>query len=337
MYDVARHAGVSQTTVSLVLNDVANHGIPEETTKRIWAAVKELGYRANALAKGLASNRSNQIGLITDSIATTPYAGKIIEGAQDAAWARGKLLLLVNTQERSDVTEAAIELMLAQQVEGIIYATMYHRSIQLSDIFHAAPMVLLDCYAEDRSLPCVVPDEIAGGRTATEVLLQKGHRRIGFINNATPIPATFGRMEGYKQALAAYGIAYDEALVHTGNDIASGGYDATLALRRVPAPPTGLFCFNDRMAMGAYDALRKLGLRIPEDVSVIGFDNQELIAAHLYPGLSTMALPHYEMGRWAVNYLLEYGPGTAANGPARHMLECPYIERGSIAEPPSHP
>jgi len=336
MYDVAKHAGVSQTTVSLVLNNVANHGIPEETTKRIWAAVMELGYRPNALAKGLASNRSNQIGLITDTIATTPHAGKIIEGAQDAAWAQSKLLLLINTQERPDVTQAAIELMLAQQVEGIIYATMYHRSVQLPGIFHEVPTVLLDCYDEDRSLPSVVPDEIAGGRIATEVLLQNGHRRIGFINNAEPIPATLGRLKGYKQALADHGIAFDEALVQTNTDIARGGYDAALALMRLPERPTALFCYNDRMAMGAYDALRKLDLRIPEDVSVIGFDNQELIAAHLHPGLSTIELPHYEMGHWAVSYLLEQARGAAANGLAQHRLECPYIERGSIAAPPSY-
>ena len=332
MYDVAKHAGVSQTTVSLVLNNIANHGIPEETSKRVWEAVKALGYRPNALAKGLASNRSNQIGFITDNIATTPYAGKIIEGAQDAAWERGKLLLLVNTEDRSDMTLAAVELMLAQQVEGIIYATMYHRSVRLPDIFHEVPTVLLDCYVEDRSLPSVVPDELAGGRIATEVLLQKGHRRIGFINNADPIPATFGRLEGYKQALATYGIAFEEALVQTtGMAVASTGYDATLALMRISEPPTALFCYNDRMAMGAYEALRTLGLRIPEDVSVIGFDNQELIADHLYPGLSTMELPHYEMGRWAVTHLLEQDDGGSTA--AQNMLECIYIKRGSVAEP----
>jgi LacI family transcriptional regulator len=334
MYDVASKAGVSQTTVSLVLNNVANHGIPEETTQRIWAAVKELGYRRNALARGLASNRSNQIGFITDSIATTPFAGKIIEGAQEAAWSRGKLLLLVNTQDRSEVTQAAIELMLAQQVEGIIYATMYHRSVQLPNIFHEIPTVLLDCYVEDRSLPSVVPDEIAGGRCATEALLQNGHRRIGFLNHVAPVPATVGRREGYKRALADYGVAFDQTLVQTGRDIASGGYDATLALMRLSEPPTALFCYNDRMAMGAYDALRKLGLRIPEDVSLVGFDNQELIATHLYPGLSTMELPHYEMGRSAVNYLLDHGIGTPTV--AQYMLECRFIERGSVAELRSH-
>jgi LacI family transcriptional regulator len=336
MSDVAKHAGVSQTAVSLVLNNVTNHGIPEETSVRIWTAVKELGYRPNAFAKGLASKRSNQIGFITDSIATTPFAGKMVDGAQDAAWGRGKLLLLVNTEDRADVARAAVELMLTQQVEGIIYATMYHRMVQLPDIIHEVPTVLLDCYVEDRSLPSVVPNEIAGGRSATEVLLQKGHRRIGFLNHVAPVPATFGRLEGYKRALDDYSVVFDQALVQTGQDIARGGYDATLALMRLPERPTALFCYNDRMAMGAYDALRRLGLRIPEDVSVIGFDNQELIAAHLYPGLSTMALPHYEMGRWAVNYLLEQAVSTPGNIAAQHMLECQYIERGSISAPPSH-
>ncbi len=331
MYDVARLAGVSQTTVSFVVNNRPNANIPEETRERIWAAVKELGWRPNAMARSLSSRRSHTIGFLSDEIATTPFAAQIIQGAQDAAWAARTMLLLVNTGSNADLEHAALEMMLERQVEGIICATMYHRPVHVPENISNIPIVLLDCYAEDHSLPSVVPDEVQGARTATEVLLQHGHRRIGFINNIHPIPATSGRLEGYRQALASYGVRFDEALVVNQISTAAGGYDGALALMNLPEPPTALFCFNDRMAMGAYDALRKLNLRIPDDVSVIGFDNQELIAAELHPGLSTMALPHYAMGRWAVEYLFEHVEHSGDDQPPQHRLTCPYIERASVA------
>jgi LacI family transcriptional regulator len=177
----------------------------------------------------------------------------------------------------------------------------------------------------------VVPDEVQGGRTAAEVLLQKGHRRIGFINNVDPMPAQLGRLEGYKQALAAYDVPFDPRLVQYGTTThTSGGYRCALELMQLEEPPTALFCFNDLTAMGAYDALRKLGLSIPEDVAVVGFDNLELIAAQLSPPLSTMELPHYQMGQWAVQYLLEHAEnGTGHEPPVQHKIACPFVPRSS--------
>ena len=329
MNDVAERAGVSQTTVSFVLNDVPNANIPQETRDRIAAAVEELGYRRNVLARNLRSGRSGHIGFITDLIATTPYAGRIIEGAQDVAWDHDYMLLLVDTQGREDIKRRAIELMLESQVEGIIYATMWHRPVNVLDAMREAPVVLLNCYDEQRSLPSVVPDEVQGGRTATELLLHKGHRRIAFVNAHDQVPAAVGRLEGYKQSLAAHSILFDPQFVLAANSSASGGYDAVIELMGLPNPPTALFCYNDRMAMGAYDALRKLGRRIPEDVAVVGFDNQEIIAANLHPGLTTLQLPHYEMGAWAVDHLLHLLTGDEAPPAVQHKIKCPLVERDS--------
>ncbi len=329
MYDVARVAGVSQTTVSFVINDTPGANIPQETRERVWAAVKELNYRPNAMARGLSSRRSDAIGFISGSIATTPHAGKTIQGAQDAAWASNKILLVINTGRKPAVEAAAIETLLERQVEGIIYATMYHRSVTPPPELYQVPVVLLDCYVEDRSLPSVVPDEVGGGCTATEVLLRKGHRRIGHISNIDPIPATSGRLEGYKQALAAYRVPFDPLLISCGSSAAVDGYRCAQELMQLPDPPTALFCFNDVMAMGAYDALRKLGLSIPNDVAVVGFDNQELIAPHLYPPLSTLELPHLEMGRWAVEYLVKHADTELPQAPVQKTFACPYIERMS--------
>ncbi len=312
MHDVARLAGVSQTTVSFVVNSVASANIPEETQARVWAAIKELGYRPNAMARSLRSQRSHTIGFLSDEIATTPDAGKIIQGAQDAAWAGDKMLLVINTGSHADIENAAVEMLLERQVEGIVYATMYHRPVTPPPALSQVPVVLLNCYVEDRSLPSVVP------------------RRIGFITQIDPIPATFGRLEGYKHALSAQNLLFDPQLVCAGSSSAAEGYRCALELMRLPEPPTALFCFKDLMAMGAYDALRKLGLSIPHDVAIVGFDNQELIAAHLHPPLSTLELPHYQMGEWAVQYLVEHAERVLAETPIQHTITCPYIERLSV-------
>ena len=329
MSDIARLAEVSRTTVSFVLNNhVSAASIPSETKDRVLEAAKTLSYRPNLAAQGLRTNQTHTIGFITDEIATTPHAVNIIRGAQDVALARGKLLLIVNTGFDATVKETAIEMMLGRQVEGIIYAAMFHQEVTLPANIYEGPTVLLDCFSADRSLPSVVPDEIQGGRTATEELLKKGHRRIGFINREDPIPASVGRLEGYKQALQANNIPFDENLVRYHVAGSRGGYQGTLELLQLREPPTAIFCFNDATAIGVYDALRTLGLSIPGDISVIGFDNQELIAAQLFPPLSTIQLPHYEMGKWAVEFLFEHNDESLPL--VQHTIDCPYIERQSV-------
>ena len=329
MYDVARVAGVSQTTVSFVVNSVPNTNIPEETRERVWAAIEELGWRPNAMARGLSLQRSHTIGFVSDEIAIEPHAGKIIQGAHDAAWAQNKMLLVINTDSNSDIERAAMEMMLERQVEGLIYATMYHRPVKFLAAFQQVPTVLLDCYVEDRSLPSIVPDEVQGGRSATELLLQNGHRRIGFINYVEPIPATLGRLKGYKDALASYGISFDPSLVCSGEGNAEDGYRSAARLMQLPQRPTALFCFKDEMALGVYDAVKELGLTIPDDVAIVGFDNLELIAAHLRPPLSTIELPHYAMGQWAVQYLLNHVDGSYLE-PIQYTIACPLITRASV-------
>lgn len=328
MHDVALLAGVSQTTVSFVINGRSDISISDETKERVWQAVSDLDYRPNAMARSLRSNKSQLIGLISDEIASTVHAVQIVLGAQDAAWEQNKLLLVVNTGGNQKIKNTAARIMLEHQVESIIYATMYHRVASPPKALHDVPCVLLDCYTEDRSFPSVIPNEVQGGRTATEAALTRGHRRVGFVNNIDAIPATFGRLAGYRDALASAGLPYDDSLVTQAVSNSEGGYAGTMHLMQQDDPPTAIFCFNDRMAMGAYDALRKLGRSIPNDVAVIGYDNEELIAAHLYPPLTTVRLPHYEMGEWAVNFLEEHA---GANPPAvQQILDCPLIERASV-------
>jgi LacI family transcriptional regulator len=328
--DVARHAGVSQTTVSFVLNNEHTPNIPEETRQRVLDAVAKLGYRPNVLAQSLRMKRSGIFGFVTDEIAITPHAGKIFEGAQDVAWENGKILILVNTKANRVFENTAIDMLLGRQVEGIIYATMFHHPVHLSAALRDTPTVLLDCFVEDRQLPSVVPDEFKGGFTATKYLLDHNHRQIGFMNNIDDIPATTGRLEGYKAALEAYRVPFKPELVYRDESIQEGGYRGAMHLLSLEDRPTALFCFNDRMAMGAYDAIRKLDLRIPEDVAVMGFDNQDIIAAHLYPSLSTMELPHYQMGSWAAQHLVKLLSESENGNPVQHKIECRLVERESV-------
>ncbi len=331
MNDVAERAGVSQTTVSFVLNEVTTVTLPDETRERVLQAARDLGYRPNAAAKVLRTSKSHMVGFLTDEIATSPYAGKVIKGAQDIALAEDKLLLIINTGGHRPTEEKAIERMLEWQVEGIIYAVGFHRAIDLPQTIHEVPAIVVNGFAADHSLSSVVPDEVGGGYEATMTLARAGHQRIAFINLnslASGLPAVLGRLEGYRNALADQGLPWDESIVFCdGLGNADDGYEHAHELMRLAVPPTAIFCSTDRVAVGVYEALKELGRAVPGDVAVIGFDNQEHIAAHLSPPLSTMELPFYEMGRWAASQLIHQ----SAEAPLTHkILPCPYIARASV-------
>ncbi|NEM91117.1 substrate-binding domain-containing protein [Galbitalea soli] len=337
--DVASAAGVSVTTVSHILNATPNTRASEETRRRVKDAARALGYGPNRLAQGLRTQRSGMIGLLSEEIATTPHAVRIILGAQEAARAHGLSLMIINsTHDANDESRRDdIAALLERQVDGILWATiMYHREVSLPSNLVGVPAVLID--ARDRAglAPGVEPDEESGARAAVTALIQAGHRRIGFVNYHGDIPATHGRLRGYRSVLAEHGIPFDESLVVAADYEALDGYAVTLPLLDRPDRPTALFCFNDRMAMGAYRAAAELHITIPEELSIVGFDNQELIAANLFPALTTVALPHYEMGVWAVDTLVRIMNGheedrLLSDHPT--FMECPLVIRQSIAAP----
>ncbi|GEP48037.1 LacI family DNA-binding transcriptional regulator [Microbacterium saccharophilum] len=325
MRDVAKAAGVSIATVSHVINDKPGARIGDDARRRVHDAVAELGYRPNALAKTLSQGGSRFIGLVADQIATTPFAGQIIHGAQDEAWRHGYVLLVANTDGNADAENEAIAMMLEHQVRGILYSSWYHREISVPEQLELTDTVLVDCFARGSGLCAVVPDEEQGGRAATEKLIAAGHQRIAFINTTTPSPAQTGRLAGYRAALDAAGIEHDPSFVLDASPEQEGGYGA--AGRIVESGVTAVFCHNDRVAMGLYDGLREHGLRVPDDVAVVGFDNQEVIAAHLRPPLTSVALPHYDLGVVGVRILL--GLDTADQA-IPTLVACPVIQRQSV-------
>lgn len=328
MKDVALAAGVSTTTVSHVINNKRGARIGDDARRRVNVAIKDLGYRPNVLAKNLVEGGSGFIGLVADSIASTPFAGQIVRGAQDEAWRHGLVLLLANTEDSLDAERQAISKMLGYSVRGILYSRWYHHEVQPPPELAEVPHVLVNCYAADGNSVAVVPDEASGGRAAAEQLLSQGHRRIAFLNTQTPSPAHDGRLTGYRQALESFGMPFDPALVSECDPVQEGGYHATQWL--LDSGATGLCCHNDRVAMGLFDGLRERGIRVPDDISVVGFDDQEVIAAHLRPPLSTVALPHYELGAAGVRILLGLDPEPASN---QLQIACPPVIRRSVSRP----
>ncbi|SEQ73547.1 LacI family DNA-binding transcriptional regulator [Arthrobacter sp. OV608] len=336
--DVALAAGVSVTTVSHVLNDVAYARVSAETRDKVRSAAVQLGYGPNRLAQALRSRRTGMLGLVSEDIATTPHAGSILLGADDAARARGYTLMVINTSGSAGPAsrEADVEALLERQVDGILYATMYHRTVDAPPNLGKVPAVLVDAVSTGEPFTSVVPDEYGGAGTAVETLLAAGHVRVGFINNTEDVPSTRGRLRGFRETLNRAGLDGGAAPVQSASSDAQGGYDAARRILQGGNPPSALFCYNDRMAMGAYRAAAELGLSIPADLSVVGFDDQELIAANLHPGLTTVALPHYEMGAWAADRLIDTVEGTQlpeAAVPEPVLLNCPLVARGSVAAP----
>jgi LacI family transcriptional regulator len=336
--DVAAAAGVSVTTVSHVLNDVSYARVGVKTRERVHEAAQRLGYGPNRLAQALRTQRSGMIGFISEEIATTPHAGRIILGAEETARARGYNIMIINSTSTSsqDSRESDVADLLDRQVDGILYATMYHRKLAVPKNLAGLPAVLVDSEDISHGISSVIPDEEGGARAAVQTLIDAGHTRIGMLNNTDDVPATHSRLRAFKDALADAGLPFHEELVQAEPSEVPGGYTAALRVLNTGNRPSAIFCYNDRMAMGAYRAAGELGLKIPEDLSVVGFDNQQLIAENLHPALTTVALPHYEMGAWATENLIDAIEGkTDLSLFATHptVLPCPLVLRDSVAAP----
>lgn len=323
--DIAQKAGVSQATVSLVLNGVANARIADATRARVQAVAAELGYTRKASVQ---QGGAPVIGLLIDEVVTTPFAPPFIEGARLEAAAQGALLLVCCTGGDAAVEEAALTTLRATRLAGVIYASLVTRAVQPPAGLDGLPTVLLNCHAARSPFPSVVPGDVLAGFAATSALIRAGHRRIAHIPGEDWGEAARDRALGYRRALASADVPFDPAFLATPAWTAASGRTSALALLSQANPPTAIFCFNDRVALGVYEAAAEHGLRLPDDLSVVGFDNDD-IAATLQPPLTTMVLPHDEMARWAVDRLLSPAP----SAPLRMKLECELIQRASITQP----
>ncbi|AKH81543.1 LacI family transcriptional regulator [Streptomyces sp. CNQ-509] len=341
--DVARRAGVSPTTASLVLSGRGRElRISEGVEQKVLKAADELQYRPNIVSVGLRTGKSRTIGFVSDTVATSRLAGDMIKGALEAARERGVMLFIGETEGETDLEGGLLQAMQDRQVDGIILASMFTRAVQVPEGLASSPAVLLNAVAEQAStLPSVLPDEVEAGRAAARVLLDAGHRDGIHVIGAGPrvrdVPpealAGVERLTGIREVLSRAKV-----------ELASGrvcadwqpehGYEATRELLG-HVHPRALICLNDRIALGAYQALDDHGLKVPADVSVISFDDHP-IATWIRPKLTTVALQHYELGRKAVDVLFtEIERHHKGVGPDQrtHRVPMPVRMRESVAPP----
>jgi LacI family transcriptional regulator len=332
MMDVALAAGVSQTTVSLVLNNSLGARISSSTRQRVREAAGELGYDvARRVPRSPDRVGSSVIGFIADEISTDPWCALQLDAVREKAWEHQLTVAASVSHNDAALEEALIDQFAGQQLVGLIYATVLTRQIRPLPQLYRMPTVLLNCSVRDHSLPSVLPGELLGGYSATLHLIRAGHRRIAHIHGQSWTDPSRDRLKGYRRALAEHDILFDPDLVRPGNWEPPTGYEHTSALMDLADPPTAIFVANDMMAVGCYDALKERGLRIPGDVSVVGYDDRE-IAQHMRPPLTTLVLPHYEMGIQAAEALID-GQFRAEGRQLQIKVECPLVPRESVGPP----
>lgn len=328
IFEVARSAGVSISTVSRVSNGTAPVG--PRTAARVRAAMERLGYSPHALARGLAARRSHTLGLLITDI-LTPYFPDIVRGAQEAAEAAGYVVLLGDASVHTASEDLLVKRLLERRVDGLIVASSrttdeYARQLRSEDV----PVVCIN--GPLGQFPHAVQiDQRQGARLAVDHLAELGHRRIAHITGPTGVPTRAERLAAFRAALRDRGIAYDPSLVATNVSTIDQSRSATAQLLALADPPTAIFAYNDRLAVGSYQAIRAAGLVIGRDVSVVGFDDIPM-TEWLDPPLTSVRQPRRDMGRTAVDILLTALRGEAA--PDLVVVQPTLVVRGSTGRAP---
>jgi LacI family transcriptional regulator len=329
LMDVAQRAGVSRTTASFVMTGRRDMRISTDAEQRVLKAARELNYRPSLLARSLRTNLSQTIGLISDVVATEPFAGEFVRGSMSTALLHDHLMFIGESAGDPDVEQRLAHSMLDRGVGGFVYASMYTRNVRISKILREHPLVLLNCLVRGKGLPSVIPDEREAGRTAARELLRHGHReRIVMVGEQSQQVIAGGERKA----------GVEEVLRQQGTELAGAidtlwwpdhAYRAVCDYLEQEHRPTAFICLNDRIAMGTYQAMQRHGLVAPQDVSVIAFDDSDL-AHWLQPNLSSIAIPHFEMARRAVEILL-----SPQRPPVIERVAMPLRSRESVGPPPT--
>ena len=331
MTDVALKAGVSQSSVSLILNQMTGTRITHATRERVLNAARDLGYELPGLRRLVrTSQQRNVIAFVIDELSTSAHSVLSLDGARDAAWESGFLVAAHLTRSNPALETATLDALKCDPtIVGVIYAAIFTRKVTSPLALSGIPNVMLNCYTSQRSTHAIVPGEVAGAFTATQFLINNGHQRIAFINGETWIEASVDRLKGFRQALATADIAFDEELYRNGDWLPLTGYRLSLELLQLKNPPTAIFCANDLMAIGALEAASELGLQVPKDISIMGYDDHEL-ARYTHPPLSTLLLPSYEMGRRAADLLIDLAVHKKSIPAMTIKIDGPLVERASV-------
>ncbi len=311
--DVAKAAGVSRTTVSLVLNDVANARIPNETRNKILEIAKKLNYQPNQFAQGLKTNRSKTIAFILPSI-SNPFYPYVAQGIEEVALAHGYTVFICNTYRNIDEERRYLMALSQRQVDGIILTGSFQSRELLMEFLERG--VALTTFTRYNDLPQadqVMVDNVHGGYLATKHLLDLGHQRIAFLAGPMVYQSRVDRVEGYKKAHGDYGLKVDESLILASDSESEhhdqtydlyNGYNLAKQLVKQGSSVSAAVVINDMTALGAMKGFREAGIRIPEDISLVGYDNIPM-AGIVEPGLTTIDQPKFERGKAAAELLIK--------------------------------
>lgn len=345
IYDVAKQAGVSPKTVSRVLN--ADPAVGAATRQVVQDAIAVLQFVPSNAARMMRSNKSGLVGLITGAITgvTAPNQQNtpiglpdlfIVQGIQQAMAQTDMTLMIADTGGQADRVPHLIQTFLRHRVEGLIYVADHHKRVTLPPIPKGTPLVLANCF-DLIGTPSVLPDDVRGQGDLVTRLIAAGHRRIGYLTLRPDVQATPLRTAGYRLALDAAGIAFDPALVEACEmDDAQAEsqllWDTIDRMMQLAAPPSVLCCGNDKMALRVYGILRSRGVKVPDEISVAGYDNYRVIAETLYPPLTTVDLPYGAIGMRATQRLMALIAGADQTERPPTLVAGPVCWRNSVTE-----
>lgn len=329
--NVAELAGVDVSTASRVLSG-NGFRVRETTRQKVLAAARQVGYQPNALARSLRVGKTNMFALLIPDI-TNAFFAELSKGAEDATASYGCSLILCNTEDRADSEEQYVRALRERQIDGFLLATAHNGGVSVRNLSDASyPLVLVNRRMRGVRTSYVVADDTAGAKQAVSYLLSLGHRRIAHISGYLHADTAQRRLDAYRSVMTAHGLAEEaRALVAESNFTFHGGMDAMSKLLDLPVPPTAVFAANDAMALGAIATARARGVRVPEDISMVGF-NDIALSQFNHPALTTVRTSAYEMGALAAQMLLKIVKGEDKN-PAGIVLRCELVVRDSTRSP----
>jgi LacI family transcriptional regulator, repressor for deo operon, udp, cdd, tsx, nupC, and nupG len=299
--DVAKLANVSTATVSRVLSNSGN--VKKETTEKVLEAIQKLNYQPNMLARQLRKLETKTILVVVPDITNT-FFSKVLRGIEHVAIENDYQVLLGDTGNNIERERGYLNILRQRKADGMILLTARLESHLLEEIASEFPVVLACEYLEGSTIPTVSIDNISSARKATEYLINLGHRRIGFISGPLNVILSRDRLKGFRQAMAQHNIPIESFLVQEGDFSFESGYNMMMKFLALDQPPTAVFASNDEMAIGAIKAIKSKGLRVPDDISVVGFDDIQF--ASIYePALTTISQPMFEIGKKAMELLIK--------------------------------
>lgn len=327
MHDIARRAKVSLGTVSNVVNGTAM--VRDPLRRRVLQAIEELGYQPSQLARALRRDSSNMIGMIIPDV-TNPFFPALVRAAEDVAYSKMYRLVLCNSDNDPDKEASYLSELQSYLPAGLLLIPAVESRLTHPPVRNGrqTPTVCIDRKPQGWKGDVVRTGNEAGAYSAAHHLVDHGHRRIGMITGPAHLANSRERLKGFRRALKEASVEVPSSYIQAGNLDRSSGFDAALRLLRLASRPTAIFAANDLMAMGALLAVRELGLHCPEDVSIVGFDNLDVVEL-LMPPLTTVQQPAYKLGAAAAELLLQRIEGLA--DPAQEIvLETELIRRASV-------